>query len=738
MAGNRRTTGGGQRALGLDGRSPGAQAESLDVEVEGVVYEGEGSFAVLNVAPANGALSLRATGPLAGLSAGETVRLRGRHVRHHRHGPQFEVETWESIEPRTVAGIERFLASGLVPGVGKKMASTLVAHFGAETLDVICERPHLLRQVRGVGKKKANGIYKAVSTRRNEAEALSFLRAYGVGTALARRVLEQYGEEARRVIVEDPYRLAREVRGVGFRTADRIGRELGIDVDSPSRVEAAILHVMGEARDEGHAGLPRPELVDRVAELEVAAASISEGIERLRRHGGVEVEGELLYLPVLRGYEALLARELATLAALEPEGVAGEDAVERICREHRLAPEQGEALRGTAQSRLIVITGGPGTGKTTTLEAVVALHEQLGRRVLLAAPTGRAARRLTEVAGRSAQTIHRLLEYSPTQGFQRRRDNPIDADMVIIDEASMLDLPLAYRLLSGLRRGSSLVLVGDVDQLPSVGVGTILRDLIGSGVVPVVRLRTVFRQAERSQIVQNAHRVNRGEPPRAVAQEGGIGQSDFYVIRADEPSKALDVIERLICERMPKAFGLDPLRDVQVLAPMYRGTLGCHSINERLRERLSERSTRPGLRGFCRGDKVMQFRNDYERDVFNGDVGWVDLAAADKLIVDYDGHLVEYDQRAAEELQLAYCITIHKSQGSEYPAVVVVIHKQHQIMLARNLLYTAITRGKRLVVLVGSPEAMARAAQTERLVRRYGLLEQRLRDATPPRPLSRR
>lgn len=712
-----------QQGLELGGRSP---SDNLDVEVDEVLYETEDrSFAVVLVAPLDGSPKIRAAGQVAGVVRGESARLHGRYIEHPRHGRQFEVQYWEPIEPRTAAGIEKYLGSGMVKGVGEQLASRIVARFGHDTLRIICEEPKKLQKIRGVGKALGKRIHEAVSEHRAEAEAISFLRAYGMGPALARKVLREYGERTRTIIRNEPYRLAEEIRGVGFRTADLIARELGIGSDAPERAEAALLHLLAQGRDNGNVALPCNELVAGASSLDVTREAADAALLSLAERHGVVVDGELAYLPRLHQIEVYLAGDLARIALHEKKKADVAELLRDLTE--GLAPEQLAAVEATLEGNLVVITGGPGTGKTTTVRAVVAVHRRLGSRVALTAPTGRAARRLAEVTNEEARTVHRLLEYNPKLGFQRNRSMPIDADSIIVDEASMLDVSLANRLVSAVPPEASLVLVGDVDQLPSVGPGNVLRDLIDSRVPRVVRLEHVFRQAAQSGIVVNAHEVNRGAPPRSGPKRKPDGSpGDFHVVRAEEPERALDVITQLVCERIPEVFGLDPLDDVQVLAPMYKGTLGCDAVNDRLRTELNGDGGPAGPRGFRVGDKVMQVRNDYEKDVFNGDLGRVLAAAKETLVVEVDGRPLKYKGKEVDDLQLAYCVTVHKSQGSEYPAVIVVLHDQHHVMLARNLLYTAVTRGKKLVVLVGSPRAMARAAATDKITIRHGRLEERL------------
>jgi exodeoxyribonuclease V alpha subunit len=578
-------------------------------------------------------------------------------------------------------------------------------------------------------------------------EVLVFLHAHGIGPALARKIQRAYGDRAIAVVREDPYRLARDIVGVGFRTADALARSLGIDLASPARAAAAALHVLEAATDEGHLYLPAAELKRRCDLLEVPANVLGEELDRLRERSELVLEGRgpeaAVYLPRFHRAEVQAAERLAKL--VETPGPApyasGDEAVAGF--EHRsgldLSRGQRQAVARALESKVFVVTGGPGTGKTTLVNALIGLLERRGLRVDLAAPTGRAAKRLDEASGRPARTLHRLLEFNPRSGgFQRGLDNPLRTDALIVDEASMVDLPLFVALVRALPPSARLVLVGDVDQLPSVGAGDVLRDVIASGVIPVARLTEIFRQAGGSAIVENAHRVNRGEMPELTDRESDF----FHVERADAQSTAETILE-IVRERIPKRFGLDPLDGIQVLAPMYRGLAGVDNLNRTLQAALNPPGgrgsevlelTSPGDAPSARlalrvGDKVIQTRNNYEKEVFNGDSGRVIAVDREgpRVVVRFDDRPVTYEGEEVEEIQLAYALSVHKSQGSEYPAVVIALLREHYPMLQRNLLYTAITRGKRLVVIVGARRALDLAVHNASQRERFSGLAERLR-----------
>ena len=740
--------------------SPSPAPDVLECTLERVVFANEeNAWSVVRVVPAGGGEVVSAVGKLLGVQPGESLRLEGSWEEDRKFGRQFRVESYRTVSPATAGGIEKYLGSGLIPGIGKVMAKRLVERFGLDTLEVIEHRPERLAEVPGIGPKRRAEIQRAWVEQREIKEVMVFLQSHGVSTSHAIRIFKTYGTGALGVVRNDPYRLATDVWGIGFKSADRVAASLGHPPESPQRARAGLLHVLEQAAERaGHVFLPRDRLFeDAAALLGVGEELLAPALVRLRAEGQVVVEpaavepaagagsgaeggAEAVYLTRLHAAEDGIAAALAAL--LRSQGRRPEIHVERALawfeqgERIELAPEQREAIRRGISSRVLVITGGPGTGKTTLVRGIVRILRAKKQRVLLAAPTGRAAKRLSEATGAEARTVHRLLEFDPVRrAFQRDPERPLAADLVIVDEASMLDVTLAHAVARALPETARLVFVGDVDQLPSVGPGRVLADLIGSGAVDVVRLTEIFRQARESRIVVNAHRVNRGEMPLVAGPDDPPGRDgDFFFIDRRTPEEVLETLVHLVTERIPAGFGLDPVADLQVLTPMNRGLLGTESLNRELRERLNPAppgtpEIARGHRAFRPGDKVMQVRNNYELEVFNGDLGRVEsLDAGERtltVVFDEDRRVV-YEAALLDELVPAYACSIHKSQGSEYPAVVVPLHTQHYVMLERNLLYTALTRAKRLVVLVGEPRALAVAVKNRRTRDRFSRLAGRL------------
>jgi len=718
---------------------------TLEGVLERVTWSDEESaWSVVRLHVQGRADPVTAVGNLLGVQPGESLRLTGRWVHDRKYGEQFKVESYLTVRPSTLIGVQRYLGSGLVPGIGPVMAERLVRAFGIETLEIIDSAPDRLAEVEGIGPVRSARIREAWAEQRGIRDVMVFLQSHGVSTGYAVKIYRQYQGRAIGIVREDPYRLASEVFGIGFKSADRIAESLGIPKDSPRRAQAGVLHVLGALAEEGHVYCPGPELVRRTAELlEIAEEPVSTALDAEARDGRIVIEpGEepAVYLRALHGAEAGSAALLGAIlrAPVRPLEIDIERALAWF--EERsglvLADEQRRAVRQAISSRILVVTGGPGTGKTTLVQAVIRILERKGRRILLAAPTGRAAKRMQETTGRAARTIHRMLEFNPRTGeFQRNPAAPLEADLVIVDEASMLDIVLAHHLLRALPPPCQLMMVGDVDQLPSVGPGAVLADLIRSGAVGVVRLTEIFRQAAESRIVVNAHRINRGEMP---ALEAADAKSDFFFVEREEPEEILSALRVLVRERIPRRFGLDPVEDVQVLTPMHRGLLGAASLNAELQALLNPAgdALSRGARVFRVRDRVMQVRNNYELDVFNGDIGRVEAIddAERQVRVRFEDRVVAYEYADLDELVLAYAVSIHKSQGSEYPCVVVPLHTQHYVMLQRNLLYTALTRAKRLAVIVGTRRALGRAVRNAEAVRRYTHLAERLRglNGLPP------
>jgi len=718
-----------------------APAETLSGLVERVTYHNpENGFCVLRV-KARGQRDLVAVvGHAATINAGEFISATGWWTTDRDHGLQFKAASVTTTQPTTLEGIEKYLGSGMIRGIGPVYARALVGAFGEAVFDLIEQEPKRLREVTGIGQKRAARIVAGWADQKAIREIMLFLHAHGVGTSRAVRIYKTYGQDAIALITENPYRLARDIRGIGFRTADQVAAKLGIEREAMIRVRAGLSFGLAEATGQGHCGLPVAELTRATSELiEVGAGLIGAALGLELQDGELmadTVDGEpCVFLAGLYRSEQAIAERLRLLSRGRPPWpvIDTERAVPWVEGKTglALAPSQREALRLAVDAKVLVITGGPGVGKTTLVNSVLKVLGAKGVRVELCAPTGRAAKRLAESTGLEARTIHRLLEADPaTGGFKRGEAHPLDCGLLVVDEASMVDVPLMRALLMALPDGAALLLVGDVDQLPSVGPGQVLADVIGSGAVPVVRLTEVFRQAAQSRIITNAHRINQGQMPELTALDG----SDFYFVEAAEPEDAVRKLLAVVRDRVPARFGLDPVRDVQVLCPMNRGSLGARALNVELQRVLNppgeQRVERFGWT-YGPGDKVMQVTNDYERDVFNGDLGIVTCLDVEEgaLTVSFDGRAVEYGFGELDELVLAYATTIHKAQGSEYPAVVIPLATQHYAMLARNLLYTGVTRGKRLVVLVGQRKALAMAVRNAGARRRWSKLREWLAPA---------
>jgi exodeoxyribonuclease V alpha subunit len=726
-----------KRVLRRPQRDETRPLETLAGTVERVTFHNEESgFAVLKVQVRGRRDLVAVVGHTPAIGPGEWLTASGTWVSDRTHGLQFKAEALKTTPPTGVAGIEKYLASGQIRGIGPAMAKRLVAAFGEMLFEIIEASPGRLTEVSGIGPLRASRIVSGWAEQKAVREIMIFLHAHGVGTARAVRIFKTYGHEAVRVMTEDPYRLAREVRGIGFRTADAIAARLGIEKTAPQRIRAGISFALQTATDEGHCGLPLDALC-RLAEglLEVDADLVRSAISDEVAGGEIvsdTIDGETcLFLRVLYLAEQTIAYRLLARASGDPpwSEIDLEKAIPWI--ESRtgksLAQSQREALTLVARSKVAVVTGGPGVGKTTLLDTILRIVAAKGVRVALAAPTGRAAKRMTEQTGIEAKTIHRLLEINPKHGgFSRNEENPLDCNLLVVDETSMVDVPLMNALLRAVPPHAGLLLVGDADQLPSVGSGQVLSDIIESGRIPVARLTEVFRQAAESRIVVNAHRINSGQMPEG-ARAGEA--ADFYIVEIHNPEEGVPKIIEMIRERIPRRFGLDPVRDVQVLCPMNRGVLGARNLNIELQKVLNPQPLatveRFGWR-FSSGDRVMETQNDYDREVFNGDLGTVVRIDEDEgaLIAAFDGREVSYPFGELDTLVPAYATTIHKSQGSEYPAVIVPIVTQHYTMLARNLLYTAVTRGKRLVVLVGQRKAVAMAVRGGQMKRRWTKLKE--------------
>jgi len=694
-----------------------------------------------------------AVGSFLSLTVGEIIEMRGEWGRHPKFGEQFVIKDYKVSVPATVNGIEKYLGSGLVKGIGPVMAGRIVKQFGPSALDIIENHIDRLAQVEGIGPKRISLIKQAWDEQKAVREIMIFLQTHGVTSGYAAKIYKQYGDASISVLRANPYRLAMDIWGIGFISADRIAERLGFSKDSHLRLEAGIIYVLNQLAGDGHVFFPMDRLVEKCREiLEVKPEAVRKTLEGpgLRERIVIEdyaaedrelkEEKRLVYLtPFHIAETGVAARMKALIGTSKSVRDVSEDKALAWVQDKlglTLASRQAEAVKSALRDKVMIITGGPGTGKTTIIRAMINIFQRIGVRVMLAAPTGRAAKRLSEATGHEARTIHRLLEYNTRRGgFQKTEDNPLDCELLVVDEASMIDIILMYHLLKAVPPAATFILVGDVNQLPSVGPGNVLKDIISSGTVRVVYLSEIFRQARQSSIIVNAHRINSGRLPVLEKAEGKL--DDFYFIEQAEPEEAVKIILELASRRIPGRFGLNPFDDIQVLAPMHRGLVGAANLNAVLQEALNP--GRPGIiRGgneYRLGDKVMQIRNDYEKEVFNGDIGRISQVNRElaEVTIAFDGREIVFDSSDLDQVVLAYAISIHKSQGSEYPAVIIPILSQHYLLLQRNLIYTAVTRGRKLVVIVGSRRALAMGIRNDRTGQRFTCLKERL--VKPGRPL---
>lgn len=768
--------------------------ETLNGILERIVFENpETGYTVGRLSARGHAELITIVGNLASVNPGESLLLNGEWVHNPKYGRQFQIERSETIQPANVVGIRKYLGSGLIKGIGPKMASRIVSLFGMDTIDVIEQSPEKLAGVPGIGRKRVKMIQQAWEEQREIKNVMLFLQSHNVSTSHAAKIYKTYQNESIPIVTENPYRLADDIYGIGFVTADTIAQKLGIDKDDPHRIQAGIKYVLSQKADDGHVFQHHDELIEacedileqnpQTIEMGILALTQKEEIVLSKEDGSVEIvaeqnainewlnnsskgtltenhseyieifeeaediphkqpehvstmlENNAIYLAPFYYAEMGVANQFLRLLSNGKRAPSSLDINAALAQledemDIQFAPQQREAIQTALTERAMVLTGGPGTGKTTTTVGMIRLFEAEGRRIVLAAPTGRAAKRLSETTDREAKTVHRLLEFSfQDNGFKRNRENPLEADVVIVDEMSMVDLVLMNRLMQAIPLDATVILIGDTDQLPSVGAGNVLNGLIDSKKVPVVKLTEIFRQAQQSMIVTNAHLINTGEFPKL----SGPKDRNFFFMEEAEPESAVQQICSLIAERLPRHYNFHPIDDIQLLCPMRRGTLGAENLNNCLQDVLNPRTEQAvrGWQAFRVGDKVMQVRNNYDYDVYNGDIGRiVQIDQIDKKVeVRFPEKSVAYDMADLNELVLAYATTIHKAQGSEYPAVVIPLHTQHYIMLQRNLLYTGITRAKELVVIVGTKQALGICIHNTEVMERNSYLAERLQDS---------
>lgn len=715
--------------------------EQLSGYVEKIVFQNpETGYTIAQLKVPNQSNPVCVVGIMPMVCPGETVRCTGHWKNHLIHGRQFCLTECRIEAPADVIGIKKYLGSGLIKGIGTTYASRIVQKFGADTLNIIDQSPEKLLEIEGLGPKRLEKITTCWSDQKSIRDVMVFLQSHGVSPAYAQKIFKKYGAQSNAKVLENPYRLARDITGIGFKTADVIAQKLGYAQNSPQRIDAGIEYVLYEMSNEGHVCYHRDEFIaESVKILEVDALAVAERLDCLHKENRIEIFNLMyagnpqafVWIRSLFESETGIARELMRIkkAASRLRNIDVEKALQWVQEklQIKLAEQQQAAVSQAVKDKVLVITGGPGTGKSTITKAILSITEKLTDKIILAAPTGRAAKRMSEITGKKASTIHSLLEFDFKNGkFKRNRDSPLDCDLIIIDEASMIDTYLMYAVLRAIPSHARLILVGDINQLPSVGPGNVLKDIINSRSIAVNTLTEIFRQAAGSRIVTNAHLINRGTFPDIKNHSS----SDFFFMEKPTSEEVLSTILALVSERLPKKFGFNPIRDIQVLAPMKKGIIGTENLNIALQEILNPGKNPIQFAGrrFLIGDKVMQLRNDYQREVFNGDIGRIiDIDSSEQqLLVEIDGKQVKYDFRDLDELALSYAVSIHKYQGSECPCVVIPVHTSHFKLLTRNLLYTAVTRGKKLVVLVGTTKALAIAVHNNEVQKRYTGLQQAL------------
>ena len=707
--------------------------------VEHITYQNqENGYSVMRVKVKDYADLVTLVGNLLDVPVGAVLLCDGVWKMDKRYGRQFVCETWEEVMPATVYGIEKYLGSGLVKGIGPKFAHLIVERFGTETIDIIEEDIERLYEVPGIGKKRVEKIRESWEKQKDIKNVMLFLQQYGVSTAYAAKIYRQYGKESIDQVKENPYRLADDIWGIGFKTADGIAGKMGYGKNDLRRCRSGIQYTLNELADEGHVYAVEEQLIEAAGKLlEADREPIVQAMAGMIASEDLIREQEAIYLPPFYHSERGTARRLLALMTSRSSALfEGNVDIQAIEKATGVGYDdvQVAAIRQAVRSRVMVLTGGPGTGKTTTTQGIIAAYRAAGLRVLLAAPTGRASKRMSEATGMEAKTIHRLLEFNPQDGYKRNDDNPLEGDVLIVDECSMIDIILMYNLMKAIPVQMRLILVGDIDQLPSVGAGNVLRDIIDSGQVPVIRLTRIFRQAQSSRIVMSAHAINQGRYPDTSNGK----DTDFFFIRKDDPEQVAEEIVKLVKHRLPKAYN-QPLSNIQVLTPMQRSVVGAGNLNMLLQQALNTSTlgiSRGGI-NYRLGDRVMQIRNNYDKNVFNGDIGIIEKVNMEDrtLCIRFDGSLVEYEASELDEVTLAYATTIHKSQGSEYPIVVIPVLMTHFVMLQRNLIYTGITRAKKICVLIGQPKALAYAIRNLTVNKRNTKLKERLRGELQDSPM---